>query len=160
MLDDSVDDEKLKAVINRYLKKIYPLVFYLTGNDSDKAYQITVSSYVEAFMSLRSIDDEDQVFIKIVQQAIVQSQSATVMPSSKVPPFKNVPPGRIPILHILSKALQALPFKDRALLLLREQLHLSYQNIASVFGISQADARSHINKARVQLRKKAEEAMQ
>lgn len=156
---DTVKDEDLKPVINRYLKKIYPLVYYLIGNDSDKAYQITTSSYVEAFMTLRSIENESEIIVNLVQEAIKQSHSVESMPSSKVPPFKNVPPEKVQILHILSNALQAMTFKDRALLLLRDQLHLSFKNIATVLGISQGDARSHINQARIEIRKKVERAL-
>jgi len=156
---ETENDEALKPVINRYLPKIYPLVYYLIGNDSDKAYQITTSSYVEAFMTLRSVEDENEVIVNIVQEAIKQSHSVEIMPSTKVPPFKDVPPPKVQILHILSNALQAMSFKDRALLLLRDPLHLSYKNIATVLGISQSDARSHNNQARIEIRKKVEKAL-
>jgi len=156
---ETENDETLRPVINRYLRKIYPLVYYLIGNDSDKAYQIVASSYVEAFMSLRSLDDEDDIIVTLVQEAIKQSHAAEIMPSSSAPPFKDVPPEKIKILHILSNALQAMTFKDRALLLLRDQLHLSYQNVASILSISQTDARSHINQARLEIRKKVERAL-
>ena len=156
---DTATDEDLKPVIKRYLQKIYSLVFYLIGNDSDKAYQITASSYVETFMTLRSIENESEVIVNLVQEAIKQSHSVEIMPSSKVPPFKDVPPEKVQILHILSNALQAMTFKDRALLLLRDQLHLSFKNIATVLGISQSDARSHINQARIEIRKKVERAL-
>ena len=129
---ETENEETLKPVINRYLQKIYPLVYYLIGNDSDKAYQITTSSYVEAFMTLRSVENENEVIVNLVQEAIKQSHGVEIMPSSKVPPFKDAPSSKVQILHILSNALQAMSFKDRALLLLRDQLHLSYKNIATV----------------------------
>jgi len=69
------NDEMLKPVINRYLRKIYALAFYLIGGDSDKAYQITASSYVETFMSLRSLDNENEIIVKLVQEAIKQRQA-------------------------------------------------------------------------------------
>jgi len=153
------NDEVLKPVIKRYLPKIYALVYYLIGNDSDKAYQIVTSSYVETFMSIRSLDDENEIIVTLVQEAVKQSHSVEIMPSTKVPPFKDVSPQRIKILHILSNALQAMSFKDKTLLLLRDQLHLSYQNIATVLGVSQSDARSHINQARIAIRKKVEMAL-
>jgi len=156
---ETENDETLKPVIKRSLNKIFALVFYLIGNDSDKAYQITASSYVEAFMSIKSLDDEDELLVKLVQEAITLSHGAEIMPSTKVPPFQNVPPEKVQILHILSNALQAMTFKDRALLLLRDQLHLSYKNIATVLGISESDARSHINQARLEIRKKVERAL-
>jgi len=156
---ETEDDEILRPTINRYLPKIYPFVYYLIGNDSDKAYQIIASSFVETFMSLRSLEDGDEVIVKLTQEAIKLSHAAEIMPSSSVPPFKDVPPEKVKILHILSNALQAMSFKDRALLLLRDQLHLSYRNAAAILGISQADARSHINQARLDIRKKVEKAL-
>jgi len=156
---DVENDEELKPIIKRYVGKVYALVFYLIGNDSDKAYQIVTSSYVETFMSVKSLEDEDKVLVKLIQEAIKQSHSVEIMPSTSVPPFKDVSPQRIKILHILSNALQAMSFKDKALLLLRDQLHLSYQNIGTVLGVSQNDARSHINQARIAIRKKVEMAL-
>jgi len=156
---DTETDETLKPIINRHLQKIFALVFYLIGCDSDKAYQITTSSYVETFMFLRSVENESEVLVNLVQEAIKQSHSVDIMPSTNMPPFKNVPPEKVQILHILSNALQAMSFKDKALLLLRDQLHLSYKNIAVVLGVSQNDARSHINQARIEIRKKVEKAL-
>lgn len=156
---DTVNDETLKLVINRYLRKIFALVFYLIGNDSDKTYQITASSYVAVFMSIWSLNDENALFIKLAQEAIEQSRNVKIIPSSKEPPFRNIPPERKKTLHILSGALQALPFDERALLLLRDQIHLSYPNIASILGISQHNVRSQISHARTQIRKKIEGAL-
>ena len=153
------NDEVLKYIVNRYLPKIYALVFYLIGNDSDKAYQVVASSSVETFMSLKTLDDENEIIVTLVHEVVKQSHSVEIMPSNKEPPFKDVSPQRIMILNILSNALQAMSFKDRALLLLRDQLHLSYKNIATVLGISQSDARSHINQARIEIRKKVEKAL-
>ncbi len=152
-------DEELKPVIQKYMRKIYALVFYLISNDSDKAYQITASSYVETFMTIRSLDNEEEILVTLVKQAIEQSRKPGIMPSSKEPPFKNVPPERVKMLHILSKALQEMPYDEKVLLLLRDQLHLSNHQIASVLGISQAQVRSQINQVRVQIRKKVEGAL-
>jgi len=156
---ETENDETLKPVIKRYLRKIFALVYYLIGNDSDKAYQITASSYVEAFMSVRSLDNQDQFLVTLVKEAIEQSRNPGTMPSTKEPPFKNVPPERIKMLHIISEALQALPFDEKALLLLRDQFHLSNQNIAAIIGISQSNVRSQINHVRIQIRKKVEGAL-
>lgn len=156
---DTVDDETLKTVVNRYLAKVYPLVFYLIGNNSDRAYQVTASSYVEAFMAVRTLDDENAFLITLFKQAIEQSRTAGAMPVTKDPPFKDVPPERVKILQILSKSLQELSFDEKALLLLRDQIHLSYQNIAGILGISQSNVRSRINQARMAIRKKVEGAL-
>ena len=156
---ETEDDDTLKLVINKYLKKVFPLVFYLIGNDSDKAYQITASSYVESFMSIRSLEDENAFLIKLISQAIEQSRDPKIMPSSKEPPFKNVSPERKKMLHIMSESLQALSFDEKAILLMRDQLHLSNQNITAILGISQAQVRSQINQARVAIRKKVEGAL-
>ena len=59
----------------------------------------------------------------------------------------------------MSEALQALSFDEKAILLMRDQLHLSNQNITAILGISQAQVRSQINQARVAIRKKVEGAL-
>jgi len=156
---DSDNEEIMELFINRYRKKIYALTYYLTGNDKNKAYEITAASFVEGFTMASYVNNEEAFLVKLVQTAIEKSRQAKVIPSREEPSFINIPPVKRKILLILIEVLQGLPFDEKTLLLLRDQFHLSYQNIASVLKISLSDVRSQITQARVNIRKKVERAL-
>ena len=153
------NEEIMKLFINRYRKKIYALTYYLAGNDKNKAYEITAASFVEGFIRTSYVNNEEAFLVKLVQSAIEKSRQAKGIPSLEEPSFINIPPVKRKILLILMEVLQGLPFEEKILLLLRDQFHLSYQNIASTLKISQSDVRSQITQARIEIRKKVERAL-
>jgi DNA-directed RNA polymerase specialized sigma24 family protein len=52
-----------------------------------------------------------------------------------------------------------LPFATKALLLLRDQLHLPYKDIADIFHTSESDARAQTAQAQMRFREKIEEIL-
>jgi len=156
---DSSNEETLKLFINRYRGKIFPLILYLIGNNNDKAYEVTVSSFVEAFRRTPNLDNEEAFEVKLFQTAIEKSRETKIMPTVAEPKFIDIPPAKKKMLLMLRDGLQALPFDEKSLLLLRDQLHLSYRIISSVLGIPQGKVLTQINQARLDIRKKVEEAL-
>ena len=57
------DAEGLKLLISRYQQRVFALVLYLIGGDRDKAYDITASSFAEAF-TITSLLEKEGVIIK------------------------------------------------------------------------------------------------
>ena len=60
---------------------------------------------------------------------------------------------------MVRKALYSLPFDTKALLLLRDQLHLSYKGIAAVLHVPESKAKIRTTQARSELRQKIEEVL-
>jgi len=156
---DLYNEEIIKLYVKRYLKKVYALTCYLLGNNKNKAYEVTAASFVEGLTSTSYAEHEEGFLVKLFQTAVEESRQAKAMPSEEKPHFVNIPPEKTKILFILTETLQALSFEEKILLLLRDQAHLSYQNIAAILRISQSDVRSQITQARVNIRKKIERAL-
>ncbi|MFH1867460.1 MAG: sigma factor-like helix-turn-helix DNA-binding protein [Candidatus Omnitrophota bacterium] len=156
----ALDDEgAVKLLIEQYQQRAFALVLYLIGDDRDKAYEITASSFVEAFRSASSFEDKSSFLIRLIRMAIEKSRNAEIIPFSDETDFEDFSPERRNSLLVVKKALGALTFNEKALLLLRDQLRLSYGEIGAIFRVPEGEARTQVVRARVQIRKKVEEVL-
>lgn len=146
-------------LVEQYQQRTFVLVLYLIGDDRDKAYDITASSFVEALISAPSLEDKGSFFISLVRAAIEKSRDAKIIPFSEKTDFADLPPEKRNSLLMIKKALQALTFNEKALLLLRDQLHLSYREISAIFKIPESDSRIQTVRARIHIREKVEEVL-
>ena len=152
------DEESLKSLISPYQQRIFALVLYLTGENRDKAYDIAVSSFVEAIQTT-PLFKNDGFLARVAGIAIKKSRDIKVMPSYDESDFINLPPEQRESLRIMKIALHLLPFDLKVLLLLRDQLHLAYKYISSILRISEKNTKIRTTQARIQLRKKIEEVL-
>jgi len=152
-------EEAAKSLIDKYQQRIFALVLYLAGNDRDKAYEIAASSFMEAIRSRPFLKDKKSFLIRLVGVAVEKSRNIKIIPSSDDSDFAELPAEKRKLLRIIKTALQALSFNEKAILLLRDQLHLPYRDIAAILQISESNARTLIIHGRVRLRKKIEEAL-
>lgn len=152
------DEESLKVLISPYQQRIFALVLCLTGENRDKAYDIAVSSFVEAIRTTPLLE-KDSFLARIAGIAIKKSRDIKIMPSYNESDFMNIPPEQRESLRIVKIALHSLPFDLKILLLLRDQLHLAYKYIAGILRISERNTKIRTTQARIQLRKKIEEVL-
>ncbi|MFC1621344.1 RNA polymerase sigma factor [Candidatus Omnitrophota bacterium] len=153
------DESILKTQIERYQQKIFALVLYLIGGNQDKAYDITVSSFVKVLRVMSSIEKEDIFLTAVAAVAIEKSRNAKVVPSFKESDLENFPLVKRQSLSLLRRSFQSLSFETRTMLLLRDQMHLSHKNIAAILHVSESTARSQITQARVVLRDKVKDIL-
>ena len=155
------DEESLKLLIHRYEQKIYALVLYLIGGNRDKAYDIAAASFIEAIRSNPFVEKErDEIFlISLIGAAVQKSRDVKVMPSIDESDLMDITSEERKSLRIVKIALQKLPFNTKALLLLRDQLHIPYRGIATILRITEKDARIQTTEARTQLRKNIEKEL-
>jgi DNA-directed RNA polymerase specialized sigma24 family protein len=155
---DTPFKENLKLLVQSYEQRIFALVLYLAGNNRDKAYDIAVSSVVEVLRIAPFLRKED-FLASLAKEAIEKSRDAKIIPTSDESDFMDFPPEKRKLLLIIRTALQALPFDEKVMLLLRDQLHLPYKNIAAVLQLSESNVRTQIIHARIHLREKNEEVL-
>ncbi|MFH0796479.1 MAG: sigma factor-like helix-turn-helix DNA-binding protein [Candidatus Omnitrophota bacterium] len=148
-----------KSLVIRYQQKIFALVFYLSGNNRDKAYGVAVSSFVETIRSASLFETEDSFLTRLVSVVIRKSHDIRTIPSSDESDLTDFPPEKRNSLIITRRALQSLPFENQVLLLLRDQLHLAYKNIAGILRMSDENARIEITQARAHLREEIEKIL-
>jgi len=153
------DERSLRLLIHRYEKKIFALVLYLAGPDKDKAYEIAAGSFAEAIPLITPLDDDKDILSKIAGVALERCRHTVPVPFCDAPPVLNMPPEQRESLRMVTMALQALPVDSKALLLLRDQLHLPYRRISEIIKAPEDTTRVQITKARVDLRNKLEDQL-
>jgi DNA-directed RNA polymerase specialized sigma24 family protein len=151
-IQGSIEETRLKLLIEHHLRKIFGLVMYLVWGNSDRAYDITVSSFVEAFRLTPSFEEEGVFLTNLASIAIEKCRNTKVIPSPEESDFIDLPPQKKPSLLITKKAFYELAYEDKALLLLRDQLHLAYKDIASVFNSSESEVKIKVTHTRIKLR--------
>jgi len=153
------DEDIMKVIISRYQRDIFSLVLYLIGGDRDKAYDITAVSFVKAIQASVFLEKKEIFFIKLVKIAVEECQKIKVIPFSDDSDFIDLSLEEQKSLRIVKDALQLLDFDMKVMLLLRDQLHLSYKEISNVLGISEHDAKIQKTHAQSLLRKKIKNVM-
>jgi len=155
------DEVYLRSIISRYEQKIFALALYLIGGDKDKAYNVATSSFVEALRETPFLEKENISLSKIAGIAVEKCRDIKTIlsPDENDSDFVDLPPVERQSLLIVKTALQKLPFDIRALVLLRDQLHLPYKSISSIFKISQGDAKVQTTQARIKLRETIKELL-
>ena len=146
-------------LISQYQQRVFALVLYLIGGDQDKTYDICASSFAEAIRAGSDLEQEDAFLLKTIGIALEQACLAKTLPSSDLLELLDLPDKEKRPLYLILKSLQSLDFEGRVLVLLRNQLNLSHEEIAMVMGISESDAKRKTTQALVLLREKVEEIL-
>lgn len=151
------DPAALRSLLQRYLKSSYALILNLTGCDRNTAYEFTASILAK---SIESLNSSSHAFFLPALQLLVDECSrispAAFFDSSQ---FLSLPPEKRESAKVLKEALFALPYGSRTMILLRDQLNLSYKEISDVLAITEREARSTTFRIRGELRDKIEEAL-
>jgi DNA-directed RNA polymerase specialized sigma24 family protein len=152
-------DNSLKSVVDRHQQSIFALVTYLVGGDKNKAYTIAAGVFSEILRAASPLDADNDILARLARCAIERCRGIKTIPSFDDSDFKGLPAEKMGSLRMVRASLQALPFESRALLLLRDQIHLSYKQISSAVGVSENEARIQTIQARASLRKAVEEVI-
>jgi DNA-directed RNA polymerase specialized sigma24 family protein len=153
------DYSSLRSAVDRHQQKIFALAIYLVGGDKNKAYAIASDVFTESLRATPPTDPDSSLLVNLVRGTIEKCRDAKAIPSLDDSDFKGLPAEKIGSLRMVRAAIQSLPFESKTLLLLRDQAHLPYKEIASAIGISENDARIQTTQARVKLRKAVEEVL-
>lgn len=153
------DRSAQQELYNRFAERIHRLTLRLTGNAQD-AFDLTQDTFVRAFQRISSFDGRSgigtwlyriatnealQLFRKRGTEQrhlkVLAEQRATATP-------KNQPTAR----QEVEDALARLSEPHRAILILKYQEGLSYDEIAEVLEIAPGTVASRMNRARAELR--------
>jgi DNA-directed RNA polymerase specialized sigma24 family protein len=153
------NDERLPLLIGEHQQKIFALVVYLIGGDPTKAYEIASTCFAETLRAVSSLERKGETLVKVARAAVAQCRQVQMIPYADDADLAAHPPERRSALRMVKKALFALDFDARAILILRDQLHISHRDIAAVLDIPEAHAKIRAPQARLALRKKLEEVL-
>jgi DNA-directed RNA polymerase specialized sigma24 family protein len=144
------------ARIARDGAKLFSFALYLSGGDRDRAYDVAASASAEALVESDSSDKNS--FLATACRAILRETAKTAVSHAFDQPAVAAPsPAETRLLSVVHTALASLPTESKALLLLRDQLTMSYEAIATATGIPFSEVKNRALEARRQLRKKVED---
>jgi len=149
-------EEQIKLLIFRYQQSAFAFVLYLIGGDQDKAYDICAASFAEAMRAGFPLEHEEVFLNRLVSIAVEKIRNVKTIPNFDVIELLEISGAEKGQLLIVLKALQTLDFEQKAPLLLRYQINLSYRDIGAVMRISEGNARIKTAQARAQLEKESE----
>ena len=153
------EEQALKRLIDRYRQHVFGLVLYLGACDRNRAYELTVASFVEAIHAIQASGNTRAFLRTLLPTVIEKARDLKPSPTFEAPNVPGLPPEQQQLLRVVKQALLALPFEARLLLLLRDQMGLRYEDIASIVGSSTKEVRSNMIRARAQLRDKTKEML-
>lgn len=145
------NEDNLKSFIAQYQQRIFALVLYLVGQDQDRAYDICSSSFAEVLRGSTSLEQKEAFCSRLVCVAVEKCRDVKTMPTFDVIDLLTISREEKEPLRLVLKALQALDFEPKALLLLRFQLNLFYGDIGKAMRTSESQARIRTAQARIQL---------
>ncbi|MFH1799396.1 MAG: sigma factor-like helix-turn-helix DNA-binding protein [Candidatus Omnitrophota bacterium] len=149
----------IKLTIGRYQQRVFALALYLIGRDQDKAYDVCAGSFAEAMRVSPPWENEEAFLTTLVGIAVEESRVTKTIPVSNELDLLELPDAEKGPLRIVLKALRTLDFDAKALVLLRDQLNLSYKQIATIMRSSESAAKSNVIQAHARLRKAIEDTL-
>jgi RNA polymerase sigma-70 factor, ECF subfamily len=151
-----------EQIVRRYQRPVIRLIARITG-DRALAEDLAQETFVKAFRSLAAFDATRplaswlfRIAHNTALDAIRRSRKAAASSGTPRDGDLAAPPAADPVeREALGRALQAalarLRPEFRAAIVLRYEEGLSFDDIASVMGVPEATARSHVHRARKEL---------
>lgn len=150
------NEERLRFLVSLYQQKVFAFVLYLSGCNRDQAYDLTASSFAEVFSVYSDLWENETFLGKVLKIAVLKCRSIGVIPSLNNSDFETFKTQEKESLQRVQIALQKLPFNSKVLILLRDQLNLSYKMISGILKISDRHAKAQTAYSRLLLRRKLE----
>jgi RNA polymerase sigma-70 factor (ECF subfamily) len=158
------DPSAFEAILRKYQDRVYNLCHYMLKNSED-AQDAAQDVFLKAYRALRGFRPDSSLYAWICRIAVTicldykrkshreAPRRETIkedLPSDEPNPEQLYASAEIP--RSIQLALQKLPEKLRAAIVLREIEELSYEEIAEVLHTSPGTVKSRISRAREELR--------
>ena len=151
-------ERALAYAVQRHLKPVFTLALYLAKCNMATAYQVTLESFGEIVH--HTLTDGEQALLRQLLQAVVRrcrGVTPTSFPADAE--FFRLLEVKKDALPFVRQALFLLDFDSRALVLLRDQINVSYEDIGAILGLDPKKVKLETAAARVRLRDKMEEVL-
>ena len=152
----ALQEKKLKELLVRYDKKIFGFALQLSRGNRDKAYDVAASAFAETAQSPAS---DGKAFLALLHAVMKKSSTADLAPVSDEDDFKDLKPAERNNLLYIRRAIQSLSFGAQAAVLLRDQLNLSYREMAVIFHTSEDEIKNRTLRARKEIRTRLQETL-
>ena len=162
------DAEALREIVERYEDRIFALVFGIV-RDAHEVEDVAQEVFLKVYTRIQAFDERSQFYTwlyrvavnaakdhvkKRVRRPAVALDEADALPGGGEGPESGA--ARSETSRLVREAVDALPVRYREVIALRELEGLSYDEIASVLGISIGTVESRLHRARARLKQRLE----
>lgn len=148
------DEAAAQQLVARYHRPVYGFILSLLGCSRNEAREMATTGIVAAVQGIREAPRGSSMWRVTLPALLERCRRVTAVPSDGFPEGLAGGPTKPELLRLIRQALLALPFDLRAALLLRDQLHLPYDEIGAAAGADAKQARADVTAARTQLRER------
>jgi len=152
------NSQALDKLIRRYERNVFSFILYQSTCDWNEAYEATADCLSDAFNSMKSAPGPPLPVV-IFRDALDRCRNVKAAPLFNPIQFLNASDVRKKILRPARRALTMLTFEEKAMLLLRDQINLPYEDIARIMDMSLKEIKTRIWQARNNFRDKVDEVI-
>jgi DNA-directed RNA polymerase specialized sigma24 family protein len=141
-----------KALIKQHEKLLFGFILSFAPFSREQAFQMAVSSFIEVFKEAR-LDPENGAFLEgLFRTALKKFEGVVPSGAAGFSAFGAPASSKKEALKIVREGLFHLTPEDKAVILLRDQCHFSFERIAAILKTRPQQARSSCLVARERLR--------
>ena len=152
-------EEALKSLVERYYQKTFVFVSCFVGWDANKAYDITVSAFVESVRRMRSTRSNKSFLVPLIQIVLKQIKDLPTI-AHEVQGFSDSSNVKIKSIRFVTTALTKLPIERKTALLLRDQFNCTLDDISSIVGIPVPELKALIVQYRAHFRQSVADVLE
>ena len=141
------DPEALRELVERYVPPIYGFLYSLLGDKAGQEIRFLTAAFAESLRTLNPSKPKES-FLVAVMRRIVPRLLAQLAHRQ----VRGSWPGLEPRLWVLFETLSQLPSEASMLILLRDQMDLSLEDIALVLSKNVRQVKPELNRARLDFR--------
>lgn len=148
------DPEALQTLSSDYGRPVYGFLRSVLGRRSELAHPILIDAFVSILRSTSAFNLTEPILVTVMRYLIKGIQKQLKRKDAKGP--LN---GLNPQLNVMFDGLSRLSWEERVLILLRDQMGFSYEEMTAITSRSEDQIRSQLTESRLHLRSHVREVL-
>lgn len=144
----------VRLLIDRHVRSAFGFTLSLLGCAPNQARDVALAGFADALLAIRTRGGSGTFRHALVPALVDRARRSGAPLADGVPEGLAATGPKRELLRMVRQALGLLPFDARLALLLRDQLHLPYEEIGVIAGTGAKQARADTIAARTLLREK------
>ena len=125
------DEESVRQLIGKYQGIIFSLILNLSGSSRNAAYECAATVFEES-LTVFLKHDKPFLLIDLIQRTVRTAEQLKANPIFEESDLVGLAPEKRQSERLMKEAVLSLNFKERTLLLLRDQVNLSYEEMSLI----------------------------
>ena len=149
-----MDESAITSWVERYQRPLFGFVLSLSSSGRERAFDVTIASFVGAFRALGAVPDEGVFLRTLYRHAVEGCRRLPLASRADLSDIAALPALQKEKTRLLKQSLFLLSFEEKCLLFLRDGRHLSQEDVAAVLQMPLKDVKLKMLAARDSLREK------